>query len=787
MNSFIMTTRSLFKKGRSNVIKIISLGTGLAVGLVLISKVNFEMNFDDFYPDSDRVYQIWENFEVENGGDSNWNPRVSGGIAVGMKDEISEIESATRFTYITAPDATFFTLDRKRYSGQFILADSCLFDVLPRPMIAGNAKDILSRSMYCIVSKSIADKMGENVIGKQIQLDIYPNRILTIGGIFEDIPENSHCNYDVIISMSSIAQFTWDGSMNWLGNDRYMSYVKLRPGITDVQSLAPAMHNMQKKYQDLEQIKKSGMDLYYTLHPLKGLHNDTPEVKRMTLILSIIAFALIFTAILNYLLIVMTTLVGRSKEIAVYKCYGATAKDITKMMFTETFFHFVLSLILAVLLILIFRGTVEELLSASLGALFSFQAIVLLLCVCICIFFIAAVFPSYTLSHIPVAAVFRTFNSIGSRWKLVLLFVQFVAAAFLLTLLVIVGRQYNMMVNDNPGYTYNKTMYCDVSGADSLSKQTVLVQLKQLAEVEMVSLATDLPFSNFSGNNVSIPGSDKELFNIADMYFADENYFPLMEIPLVEGQSFSSTSNQGDILVSRLFTEKMKTLEGWEDGVVGKEVYISEHGLCRIAGVFENVRLGSINKGDIRASAIFYSQSKGSTLLVKLNTVNGENIQKLYDILKTSMPEKDIVLIPYSDSMLNLYNGERLFKDAITIGGLITILITLIGLIGYLNNEIVRRTSEIAIRKINGATLCDILGLFIKNISKIAVLALVLGGIAAAFVGNKWMENFSDKISLHPILFIVCALMTLLIVQIIVIVNCLKIANQNPIDSLRRD
>lgn len=766
------------------MIKILSLGVGLSIGLVLLAKVSFELNYDDFYPESDRIYRIEEKIKMT--GDPKEYPQVSGGVAPGMKVEIPEVEAATRFTWIY--EGVFYSAEKNRYTGTFILADSCIFDVLPRPMIAGNAKEILSRPMYALVSASIAKKMGGDVVGKEIEMDSYPGRIITIGGIFEDVPENSHYRYDVILSLPSITKFTswWDGSLNWYGNDRYKAYVRLKSG-TDPAGLAPAIRQMQEKYQDQEKLREAGVDLTYILRPLTRLHSDSPEVRRMTLLLSALAFALIFTAIMNYILIVISSLVERTKEVAVYKCYGAQRGDITKRMFHETFFHLALSLMLALLIGLLFRGTIRQILGTSLGALFSFRSVLYLSAVCAVVFLVAAVIPSHLFSNIPVSAAFRTFKKSRRTWKLALLFVQFAATAFMVILLVIVGRQYRVMIDDDPGYTYRNVLYAGISGVPSLETGVAEDRISQLPQVASVARSSCLPIDGASGNNVSLPGDGKDLFNMADLYFINENYLSLMEIPVVEGKGFDRESGETtDMIVSRSFADRMKTLAGWDDGVVGKDVTVSEHGLSRIVGVYPDIRVGSISDQDKRPSAMFYSSKRPRTyILIKLTEMNGENIRQVYDMLKSSMPEKDIVLTPYSDGMVKLYENERRFRNTVLIGGMITLLITLIGLIGYINNEMVRRTSEIAVRKINGATRSDILRLFAADILWIALPALVFGGFAAYFAANKWMEDFSEKASLPLWLFIGCALGVLAVSQLTVLLNCLKIANRNPVESLK--
>lgn len=144
MKNFYIAIRSLSKKGRHSGIKILSLGVGLAMGLVLIAKVCFELSYDGFYPASDRIYAIQENVSFKDNPLDTY-PHVSGGIAPGMKAEIPGVEAATRA--LKFGDVVIHTPDKRKYDATLMLADDCFFDVLPRDMIAGKAKETLGRPM----------------------------------------------------------------------------------------------------------------------------------------------------------------------------------------------------------------------------------------------------------------------------------------------------------------------------------------------------------------------------------------------------------------------------------------------------------------------------------------------------------------------------------------------------------------------------------------------------------------------------------------------------------------
>lgn len=300
----------------------------------------------------------------------------------------------------------------------------------------------------------------------------------------------------------------------------------------------------------------------------------------------------------------ISTLVGRSKEVAVYKCYGASGRNITSLMLAETTVHLVISVLCAVLLVFACQSVVKELLGTSLDALLSPESCLLLLGVCVVVYLVAGLIPAQLFARIPVAVAFRNYSESRRNWKLALLFTQFIACAFLVTLLVIIGRQYSLMINDNPGYTYENTLYCETWGANKERRQQAVNELSRIPGVELVATSSTLPFQRMSGNNVYLPGKDEELFNFADMEGADANYLELMQIPVISGKGFDANSTEGDIVVSKAFEEKMALMCGWNDGIVGKEVRLSQWGLKRVVGVYNDVRIASIANMDERPSVL---------------------------------------------------------------------------------------------------------------------------------------------------------------------------------------
>ncbi|MDR1672414.1 MAG: ABC transporter permease [Bacteroidales bacterium] len=781
-----------YQKKRNKLFKIFSLAVGLSMGLVLLSKVYFDLSYDAFFPDSERIYQIQSNIRWnENDREDQTFGQVSGGVAPGMLAEIPEVETATRFTFI-ATDDIFVTADKRKFVGTFLLGDTCLFDMFPLPLLAGNAKEILSQPMYALVSSAIAEKMGgtNRAVGQVIQLESAPGRMITIGGVFRALPKNSHLNkfFDVIVSMPSIARFMWDGSMNWIGNDRYLGYVKLVRGVRPEQ-LDIAVAAMCTRHQPAELMQKAGISLGYGLKPLSEVHGGDSDVRRMMLILSILAFLLLFTAVMNYLLAVVSSLVTRAKEIAVRKCYGASGASIYRKALSGALTDLLLSLALSAALVFSFRDLILSLLKTHISDLFTLRSGLLLLGVCTAIFLIAGFVSGRLYASIPVAAAFRRIGENKRRWKLGSLLLQFTVAGFFVCLMTVIHRQYRHMVDYYPGYSYENLAYCNLSGVDGNLRQKALDEVSRLPEVAAATTSDNLLFDRASGNNIMLPDDDKELFNVADLYQVGNGYLNLMEIPVTDGRAFAEdAAGLHEVMVSRSFAEKIEDFTDWDDGVVGKVIQITEHqGLFTVCGVYENVLLGVIGSNEDRPSVMFHTDRATHNLLIKFHHQTTEAMQRVTDLLATLLPDKTVEVIAYTAEMESRYIDSRKFLNSVMTGAVAALIIALTGLIGYVNDEVNRRSAEVAIRKINGAKVREILQLFGRDILKIALPALCTGSVIAAFTAQKWMEGFSEKTNLSVPLFALCVLCVLAVILASVAVNTRRIAMKNPVETIKSE
>ena len=782
------------------LIKILSLGIGLAIGIVLIAKVCFELSYDSFYKDVDRIYWITENIIFQEGGDPNDFWGTSGGIAPGFKAEVPGVEAATRYSNLL--NGNLYDENDNLITGLCIGADTCFFDFFNREFLAGNPMQALQEYNGDIaVSRSFAEKLGgvNEAIGRQIYSDVWgPNVKLTVVGVFEDFPKNGSIQCDIVTTIAAFGEWSIN---NWLGNDRYRGFVKLAPNV-DPNSLKDAIRKMQEAHQPLEELERDGSKIWYTLTPLATMHRQEKTIKNYVLILSVVAFLLLLVSVLNYLLIAVSDVVRRSKEMGVRKCYGASASTIYWMLIKETALNLIAALAIAALVIWAFNGVIESLLGLPVQQLMVPQTIWTLVAIIAFIFLVSAFIPAMMFNRIPVSTAFSGYKESKRRWKLSLLMVQVGINAILLPLVIVADRQYTTSLNADMGYEYSHLLYSPLKGAGKDNLTLIAERLRQYPEVEAAELTGCIPLERSSGNNIMLPDNpSKYLMAVCDQYGATEGFFDMMGFRLIEGRVPSKLK---DVAVSRSFVEEMNLYADWSDGAVGKDILISEHSygnddVFTVCGVYEDYMIGSMVGTDDRASIRFcfdthwdYGKFDWSltmeNLVVKMREVNPETIAKVKSVIEECLPERNnIEVTPYTELVKEQYTDLFQMRRTFTIGALFALAIALIGLIGFVRDEANRRSKEVAIRKVNGAVPGEIIRMFVADVLKLAVIAALFGVAIAYFVAGKWLESFAIRISLSPMYFIIGAVAVLLVVTLVVVLSSNRVARMNPVKSLKNN
>ena len=797
MNHIINAFKNLPRRGQHNFVKILCLALGLAISSVIIAEIYFEQTYDTYFPGWDRTYQISEvgSMPSFNGSKPFSFNQTSGAIAPGVKDYAPMVEAATRFVDMDKEQCKLE--NQNSIEANVLMADSCFFDIFPQKILMGKAKETLSRPLYCMVDSKLAEQIGGNVVGKHFTIPEYPGKTFTIGGIFESFPWGASLhNRQILVSLCSIGDiWGYDGRNQWVGNDNYFSYIRLAKG-HEIRELRPYITKMKKDHFTAEATQTPGFTLDYEFTILSEVFTQNSYIKMMGWILGIIAFVLLFTSVMNYLLIIVGNLVTRSREMAVRKCYGAEPKNIHAIIFSEALVHVGLAVILAAVLVFLCKGTIENFLSAPISTLVFNRGSWILVSICLLVLLVGGLIPGWLYNKIPVAIAFRGYNENRNRWKLALLGVQFVISGLLFSLLFVVNQQYSLMVNMNPGYDYENVAIVHVDAINGDQRSRCLSEIKRMPDVKEVASAYSLPLESYavSGNNVQLPDDRKSIQLIHDAGGVDDNYFRMMGIDFVQGSFFTERNDSSrQVIIDEALAKRLTTLGHWKDGAVGKRIWISAH--CNqdetmtICGVVKNIKYGTVTSEGAEFKNIsyvyFYSPRTAPYMLVKFNNLTEDALTELRNKVQSMYPNNAVTVLDYESEFKAQYASQLNFRNGILVAGIVTMIIALFGLVGYTSDEVNRRRKEIAIRKVNGAKVKDILRIFLKDIMKIALPCIIVGDLGAWLIARQWLMSFSEKITMTPLLFIGVTIILLVIIGLSVVINCYKVANSNPVKYLK--
>lgn len=764
MRQLYYSIRTLLRGWGSNLTKIISLTLGLFIGILLFSRVVFELSFDSGYKEADKLCVINATYII--GGEiKSPNQVVMGPIPQAISDAFPEgIESATVVSRWYGENTLF--KDNVRLQPQMVMADSLFFQTMGIEVISGDPRELTNPEVL-FVSQSFAREAfgGENPIGKTLLYN--KNMPMTVKGIYADTPENCSLQHDVVISFATIVKNNWQ-YVGWDGGDSFEGFIRLKEadGIDGVNARIDAAIE-----KHMPNNPESGWEVKYSLQPIREVYAGKEEVHKMILIMSLLAVAILFVASMNYVLISISSLARRAKAIGVHKCSGASNGTVFYMFLWETGIIIFISLLLVVLMMLNFRESIEEMASASLTSLFAWNTLWVPLSVVVILFLVSGVLPGRLFSSIPVTQVFRRYTDRKSGWKRSLLFVQFGGVTFIFGVLCVVLFQYHRIMTKELGYNPDRvaTAYQHFEDPES-----VLNRLRLLPMVEGVSVAESNINSGYGGMPVR-NDQGKNMFTVRSAV-CQYDYLSFMGVKIVEGKGLDAPMQA---VVNEEFVRRVGT--GWADGVIGKK-YLE----YTIVGVMNDYPVKSFyEKQD--PVALVGSYTMNGCYHVRLKEPFNENLRAFNQQVAEMFPTSDIVFKSLRQTLDNQYQSVRHFRDAVLLASVFILIIALMGLIGYINDEVQRRSKEIAIRKVNGAEATDILGLLAKDIFWTALPAVVLGATASYFVGSKWLEQFAEKVDLNVAWFVLVALIVVAVILLSVVMKAWRVANEDPVNSIKSE
>lgn len=784
MKQFLYAMRNIIHLKANSAIKIISLTLGLVVAMVLFSKVAFEMRHDTSYPDADRIYRLGRKTSSD-GKMIEQNPRLYAAVVRDLKAALPEIEQGTT---ILISGKEYLQYEDRIFKEEIIMGDEYFFDLFGVRLLEGDPS-LLRVPSQVFISQSAAKRFfgDKNPVGQMINRN---RENLPVAGVFEDVT-NSHLKYSVFIT-DDFGEFS-----GWRNPDPFTGYIKLASGITPEQFSA-RVKDILPQFIDIKAEEAKGNTHEYYLYPVGRLHSGSSDVKNMVMILSILAFSLLFVAAMNYVLISISSLAKQAKIVGVHKCNGASGANVFRLFFYETAGILLVALLFSLLLIFAFRSPIEGIIQMPLNALFSAHNLWITGAILVFLLLLAGIIPAMIFSAIPVTTLFRAYATNKKQWKRVLLFIQFTGAAFIFTLLVIIVRQYDLLLHIDLGYNTKNLYYSEnISGVSRSQVALLKSELERMPEVASVSVASTLPIYSLVG--LGATNIDNEAHRIHCVGIGiDRNYLSTMGIKLLSGENVNDNSlSYTRALVNESFVRQM----GWTDSPVGKSFISGLNGKdkpIQVIGVIKDFKVSNLNKkefADLYPAVALFPLDIGEEnwlfswerVMVRLHHKDEAVITRINTMMRDMLNKPNAFFIDYNYLIAENYREALFYRDSILTASLFLLLITALGLIGFTQDEISRRSKEIAIRKIVGAKVVNVLYAIAIGVVWIALPALCTGIAFSYLIGIDWLQQFAVKIPLNFFLFASCALMVLAGILACVIIRAWHVANENPVKYLRTE
>ena len=768
MKQLYYVVQTLLHGRNANVIKIVSLGLGLMMSILLFARVAFDLSMDTCFKDYQNLYQVWSVYNI-NGKQMPPQQMVLGPLAGGILQHFpDEVESATSTSWALQSALQYGNTD---FWENITSADSLFFETMGIEVLKGNPRQDLQQRDVIYLSERFAQKAfgEENPIGKTFRYG--EDMVFTVKGIYATIPDNSTLRAEAVVSMPTL----WSrkiGHYSWNGGDSWMEYVRVKPD-ADIKSLNKRMDQLIQQHIPVND--KFTLKAY--IEPMYDTFQSYGDVQRRRIIMSILGGAILFIAAMNYVLLSLSSLSRRAKAIGVHKCSGAETSTIFGMFLWETAIILILSLLLMAFLVLNFQDFVEECMDGfQLESFFigrvvwvPFVAIALLFC-------IGGILPAQLCARIPVTQVFKRYTEGKKGWKRPLLFVQFAGVAFITGLMCVVWMQLGHINNLDLGYDKERVVY----GYHPFSSEEAMAMkhfYEELPYVESITSSGGYPIWGYSGEMVSeVQG--QPLFSTRFDYWI-ENYPSFMGMTFVQGRT---PREKGEVAVNESFVKKMN----WSSDVLGKTFH-TEEGRVKVVGVLKDFMIRSAAHPQGQPFVAHHQSIFQSNVQLRLKEPFYENLQKLNKEVSEAFAGVDVYFSELEGVIKNQYRGVITYGKVTTVATVVVLFITLMGLIGYTNDETQRRSKEIAIRKVNGAEASSIIEMLAKDVLVTALPAVLLGTLASWYVGELWMSQFSTTLGSTLPYYILTGFVTLLMIVGVVVVKTWKIANENPVISIKSE
>ncbi len=802
LKNYLKTSFRNFLRFKGNtVINIAGLAIGISVFFLIYQYVAFELSYDGFNKNADRIYRIRDDRIYSDKHDKSAGCPPA--LAPTLKKEFPEVIEAAR---LRGTDVTF--IDREKNVTENVekvfYTEPSFLKMFSFPLVEGSKGDVLNEPYNIIISESFAQKYfgHDDPVNKEITLiNEYGNHNYRITGVFKDVPPNSHVKFDMLISYKTLITQNKQAEYYW-GWNAFNTYVLLAPG-TNPKKLEAKFPAMIEKYKDYGPSYKR----VYILQPLKDIHlyshlRFEPEVNgsaETVKFLSIIALFVLLLAWVNYINLSASRSLIRAKEVGIRKVLGSNRLSLIKQFLTESFILNMAALIIALMIDELVLPYFNNLTGKPLSIELLKQNWIPLAGMFAACTFLSGIYPALVISSFSPLTVFKVKTGRISNGRIDLrkglVIFQFAVSILLIASTVIVYQQLSFMQNKDLGINIDRILVlkAPLGKESSFSSSTNFKNaLSAVPGIKIVCASASIPGKGYSNASSGVRkfGSRPEDGSQGLFIDADENYFKLYKVPLVAGRYFTEESRFNLEIILNEKAVKFYGFKNPEDAINKKLVFDGFDGQSiKIVGVTKDYHQESLKNPVL--PVIFNPINARDLNLVKYFSVkiNGKNIKQIIAKVKNKWdeiyPDQPFEYNFLDDVFNSQYKSDRQFGEVFGLFSFLAIVISCLGLFGLASFTNLQRTKEIGIRKVVGASMYNILFMLIKDFTKWVLVANLIAWPVAYFLMNKWLEDFAYKINISLWVFVFSGGVALLIALITVSFQAIKSAAANPVESLR--
>ena len=807
--------RNLWKYKSFSAINILGLAIGVAACLLILQYVSFKLSYDQFNENAKNIYRV-VNDRYQNGKLIQHGTITYSAVGKALNDDYEEVIENTRLE--PSGEKIIKYNDKKLAEPNVLFVENSFFSMFSYPLLAGDKRSVLKEPYTVILSEklvqNIFDYKGNDFsqfIGRAINIDT-DSMPYKIQGVCKNVPENSHLQFNLLISYQSLISYGWKAAdYNFQVSD-FWHYVQLKPG-ADYKVLNAKLGAFSQKH--FQGNKVSGSDEKFYLQPLSKAHlysdfeYEIGKTGSATVVwgLLIIALFIITIAWVNYINLATARAVERAREVGIRKVVGGLKKQLIAQFLIESVLINVIAIVLAVLIVILTQKSFNNLLQNNLSLSYlitkgvnGYSIIIGLLVIVIGGVFISGFYPAFVLSSFKPITVLK--GSLRSSKKGVVFRKALVIGQFSITIALIIGsiiviRQLRYMNNKELGFNLDQVLIVKppiLTNWDSsfISKMNSFKEeLKQLSQVKGAATSWNVPGGDI-GRSFNVRQADSSTTNQFTMRHTaiDYDFLDVYGIKLIAGRKFTPADHNPDFskLQNTIINRSAAKLLGFASpqAAIGKSIMTGTK-KWDVIGVIEDYHQKSL-RYPLEPIRFMPAYSTNSEISVKLNSGNiTKTIAAIKQKFETFFPGNVFNYSFLDEDFNRQYENERLFSKAFGIFAGIAIFVACLGLLGLAMFSTIQRTKEIGVRKVLGASISNILILVSKDFIKLVLLASIVALPMAWWVMHNWLQGFAYRINISWWIFLIAGLAALLVALITVSFQAIKAAIVNPVKSLRSE